>query len=206
MIKFEDISICYDGDCILENFSAVIKNGENTVLNGPSGSGKSSVLKSVVGFVRLSEGRVNVEGTEVNDENISTIRSKVCYIPQKITFDSDESVFDFLSFPFSFKINSDIVPARKEMASILSDFRLDSDIMYKPMSELSGGQVQRIGIARGILLKRSVYLLDEITSNLDKKSMSAVIEVFDKMKDVTILSVSHDIEWVEKFGRVMTLG
>ncbi|MFO7735155.1 MAG: ATP-binding cassette domain-containing protein [bacterium] len=206
MIKFDNISISYGKSCILKSFSAFIKSGEKTILDGPSGSGKSSVLKSAVGFVRPSEGRVEVDGTEVNDKNIPKIRKKVCYIPQKITFDSDETVFDFLSLPFSFKINSEIVPSREEMVRILSDFRLDADIMNKLMSELSGGQVQRTGIARGILLKRSIYLLDEITSNLDKKSMAAVFEVFDKMKDVTIVSVSHDADWVERFGRIIPLG
>jgi putative ABC transport system ATP-binding protein len=206
MIKFNDISICYGKSCVVDGFSVTVGQGEKAVLSGPSGSGKSSILKSAVGFVPISKGSVEISGTEVNDTNISIIRNSVCYIPQKITFDSDETVEEFITFPFTFKSNVNLMPAKDEIIELICKFRLNPDIMIKKMSELSGGQAQRVGIARGLLLKRPVYLLDEITSNLDKSSMSAVLEVFSQMKDATVLSVSHDPQWSKVFEKVIVLG
>ncbi len=206
MIKFNTISICYDEFCVVDSFSEMIGEGEKAVLNGPSGCGKSSILKSAVGFVPISKGSIEINGVEVNDSNISTIRNSVCYIPQKITFDPDETVEEFILFPFTFKSNVDLMPAKDEVVDLICRFKLKSEIMDKKMSELSGGQAQRVGIARGLLLKRPVCLLDEITSNLDKSSMFAVLEVFSQMKEATILSVSHDKEWSNVFKKVITLG
>jgi putative ABC transport system ATP-binding protein len=206
MIKFNEISICYGESCVVEKFSQTIKQGEKAVLSGPSGCGKSSILKSAVGFVPITSGSVEISGTEVNDTNISTIRNSVCYIPQKITFDPDETVEEFITFPFTFKSNVNLMPSKDEITRLICKFKLTPDIMSKKMIELSGGQAQRVGIARGLLLKRPVYLLDEITSNLDKLSMSAVLEVFSQMKDATVLSVSHDAEWSKVFEKVIMLG
>jgi len=78
--------------------------------------------------------------------------------------------------------------------------------MNKAMSEVSGGQQQRLAIVRGLLLKREIYLLDEITSNLDGINKKLIIDIFKNMNDVSILSVSHDEEWISYATSVVDLG
>jgi len=205
MLSFKDVEISFDGTTILSGFSLDIPKGGHVVLTGPSGSGKSSLLKTVTGVVVPKNGKITCNGKKLNSETIQDVRKMICYISQKISFEPEESADEFMMLPFTFKANKDIVPSRKEIEEITKVFGIQySSLKDKKMSELSGGQAQRLAIARGLLLKRDIYLLDEATTGLDHKNRAALIDHFRK-SGVTILSVSHDPEWIEAFENTVDL-
>jgi len=205
MLSFSNVEIAFDGKKILSNFSLDVPKSGHIVLTGPSGSGKSSLLKTVTGIVVPTQGKIIFDGKELNEATISDVRKKICYISQKIAFDTEEKVEEFMMLPFTFKANREIAPKDSDIVDILDVFSLDyNDLKHQKMSELSGGQVQRFAIARGLLLKREIYLLDEATTGLDKKNRAALIKYFKK-SGVTILSVSHDPEWIAAFENTVDI-
>lgn len=203
MISFKDVEIAFNGKAVISGFNLEVKNGGHVVLTGPSGSGKSSLLKTVTGIVTPSKGTIKCDGKVLSEDTITEFRKKICYISQKISFDPQETVDEFMMFPFTFKANKELKPQNREVEDITKVFSLNYDeIKSKLMSELSGGQTQRLAIARGLLLKRDIYLLDEATTGLDKNNRAALIEYFKK-SGVTILSVSHDPEWIGAFDNTV---
>jgi len=206
MIRFENITISFKGVDVVTDFSLDVKKGEHTVLTGPSGSGKTSILKTLTGVVVPKKGDIFINGMKVDCLSVVETRKSICYVPQKVVFDPDENVRDFIMLPFSFKANREIVPSENSVNEKLASLGLKTDIMDKMMSEVSGGQQQRLAIVRGLLLKRDIYLLDEITSNLDGLNRKMVIDIFKNMKDVSVLSVGHDEEWINGATKVIELG
>ncbi len=206
MIRFENITISFKGVDIVRDFSLDVKKGEHAVLTGPSGSGKTSILKTLTGVVVPGKGDIFINGIKVDCLSVVETRKKICYIPQKVVFDPDENVRDFIMLPFSFKANRDIVPEESLIKKRLESVGLETDLFDKMMSEVSGGQQQRLAIVRGLLLKREIYLLDEITSNLDGTNKKLIIDIFKNMNDVSILSVGHDVEWINCATSVVDLG
>lgn len=206
MIRFENITISFKGVDVVTDFSLDVKKGEHAVLTGPSGSGKTSILKTLTGVVVPKNGDIFINGMKVDCFSVVETRKKICYVPQKVVFDPDESVRDFIMLPFSFKANRDIVPEGSLIKKRLESVGLETDLLDKMMSEVSGGQQQRLAIVRGLLLKREIYLLDEITSNLDGTNKKLIIDIFKNMNDVSVLSVGHDAEWINCATSVIKLG
>jgi putative ABC transport system ATP-binding protein len=206
MIRFENITISFKGVDIVTDFSLDVKKGEHAVLTGQSGSGKTSILKTLTGVVVPGKGDIFINGIKVDCLSVVETRKKICYVPQKVVFDPDENVRDFIMLPFSFKANRDIVPEESLIKKRLESVGLETDLFDKMMSEVSGGQQQRLAIVRGLLLKREIYLLDEITSNLDGTNKKLIIDIFKNMNDVSILSVGHDEEWINCATSVVDLG
>ena len=206
MIEFKDVTISFNGHEIISGFSLTVEKGEHAVLTGPSGCGKSSVLKALTGVVPLKKGKIAIDGMELNDRTVMENRKKICYIPQKITFDPSESVREFLLFPFSFRANKSLVPSSSEINEKFESAGLNIELLERQMSEMSGGQQQRVAVVRGLMLKREIYLLDEITSNLDAKNRKMIAEMFRNINDISILSVSHDEEWIRGIKKVIDLG
>ena len=205
MISFRNIEIAFDGKTILNGFSLDVKQGGHVVMTGPSGSGKSSILKTVTGIVVPKKGEIICDGKTVDPGNIQKIRQSICYISQKISFDPQETAEEFMMLPFTFRANRELKPQEREISEISKVFSLNYEkVRLQKMSELSGGQVQRLAIARGLLLKRDIYLLDEATTGLDQKNRAALIGYFRK-SGVTILSVSHDPEWIEAFDKTVDI-
>lgn len=205
-IRFENITISFKGVDIVTDFSLDVKKGEHAVLTGQSGSGKTSILKTLTGVVVPEKGDIFINGIKVDCLSVVETRKKICYVPQKVVFDPDENVRDFIMLPFSFKANRDIVPEESLIKKRLESVGLETDLFDKMMSEVSGGQQQRLAIVRGLLLKREIYLLDEITSNLDGTNKKLIIDIFRNMNDVSILSVGHDVEWINCATSVVDLG
>jgi putative ABC transport system ATP-binding protein len=115
-----------------------------------------------------------------------------------------ESVREALLLPFQFKTHRDHLPTEAQLIDVLHRLQLPSDILSRESSRISGGEKQRIALARGLLLGKKLYLLDEVTSALDAQSKQVVFEVFSD-PDLTVLSVAHDSEWLERCGIVFEL-
>jgi putative ABC transport system ATP-binding protein len=203
LIEFENVTLQARERTLLDRADLRLRDGDKVVLRGASGSGKSSLLKCVVGAFPLAAGSVRVDGLELSPRTVARIRGRIAYIGQEPVLGA-ELVRDALLLPFSYKTHRGRSPSAAEITRLLSRLRLAADVLDDPCGRLSGGEKQRIAIARALLLEKRIFLADEVTSALDPESRSAVLEELFR-PEITLLSVSHDADWNRACDREIEL-
>ena len=129
-------------------------------------------------------------------QNASKLRQRVAYVPQSIGHIDDERGRDFLLLPFDFKANRGHRPQPGEIERWVDRFHLDPGVLDRALTQLSGGEKQRLALIRAILLRREVLLLDEVSSALDPVNRRAVQDLVLNELPHTVLAVSHEPEWI----------
>jgi putative ABC transport system ATP-binding protein len=203
LIRFDQVSVTSHNKTILSDLSFALFPGEHAVLTGKSGSGKSSVLKTLLGLNTVSSGTVYFQEQPVTPNSVQIIRSCAVYIGQEPILGA-ESVRDALLLPFQYKIHHDHHPSEAQIIETLDRLQLPTAILSSASSRISGGEKQRIALARGLLLGKKLYLLDEVTSALDSNSKQAVMDVLSE-PHITVLSVAHDPEWLKHGSIILEL-
>lgn len=196
MIKYEKINLDFDGKTIFSDFSSEIAKGEKVVLLGRSGLGKSSLFGLILGFIQPQSGKVLFDNRPVDEHNIWHIRQKVAFIDQDVSI-GGYKVSDWFSFVAGIKANHSLDLSEKRISELMDSFELSRDLLAKDISDLSGGERQRISIIVSVLLGRNVFLLDEVTSALDKNLKRKTADFFTERKDWTVVSISHDAVWLD---------
>jgi len=196
VIKLVNVSLAYNGKAVLEDFSLEIKTGAKVVILGKSGLGKSSLFSLILGFTTPNKGKIFFDGSPVDKKSIWGIRKKVAYVDQDVSI-ADGNVSSWLDFVFHLKANGSAGFDRKKVKGFLDFFELGVNVLGKDTSELSGGEKQRLAIIASILLERKVFLLDEVTSSLDKHLKKKVINYFIERDDCIVIAISHDSGWLD---------
>ena len=178
---------------LMKNFNLIIAKGEKVIFSAPSGSGKSSLLRLVLGFTDTDEGKILFNQKEVKAENLRKIRQQVGYLSQDIDFPNGK-VTDVFQEIFSYAANKHLHYSEEKLIEKLKEVNLSEDILKKNTSDISGGERQRLGWVLIMLLERSVWLLDEPTSAMDDKQKQFFIDYISKSKK-TVVCVSHDPDW-----------
>jgi ABC-type multidrug transport system ATPase subunit len=150
----------------------------------------------LMGFILPDSGNITLLGMDVNDENINEIRKNISWVPQELNIDVNY-VRDLLLLPFSFNKNKKESPTEKTIINALDKFGLNEDILAMEVSDISGGEKQRIFLTSSSLLKRKICFLDEPTSGLDAGSKGKVINYYLKECTSTVIAVTHDQEWMD---------
>lgn len=203
LIRFERVSVSVSGKPLLIQICFALQQGEKAVIQGPSGAGKSTVLKTLLGLYPLDEGEILFEGRPFDRATINAIRHQTAYIGQEPVLGA-RGVRDSLLLPFSFKANRAHAPGDIEVQEALEQLGLPPTLLLQDCATVSGGEKQRIAIARARLMRKKLYLLDEVTSNLDPVSTAAVLDFFDD-PSFTVLSVAHDPAWIARCDTVFEL-
>ena len=207
MIEFQQVSKRYDSDhTALRNVNFLLKRGELAFLTGHSGAGKSTLLKLIMLMERPTAGRVIVGGQELNRmprRQIPYIRRHIGVVFQNHQLLFDRTVFDNVAMPLEVMG----VPSRdigRRVRAALDKVGLLSKEKMNPM-QLSGGEQQRVGIARAVVNKPPVLLADEPTGNLDPALSADIMHLFEQFSQVgvTVLIASHDIALIRHMGRRM---
>lgn len=193
-IEFKNVTFAYDETPVIKNASFSIKKGDFCVIGGESGAGKSTAIKLILGIITPSSGEIYAltnDGEKI-PINILT-RGLFAYVPQGNLILSG-TIRENLTFGKKNATDEDIIKAAKtaqiwEYISSLED-GLDTELGEKGLG-LSEGQVQRIAIARALLYGAPILLLDESTSALDSKTEQALLTELQKMKDKTLITISH---------------
>jgi ATP-binding cassette subfamily C protein len=205
-IEFRNYSLTINKQ-ILKNINYTFKIGKRYAIVGGSGSGKSSLIKSILGYYYDYSGDVLVDGLELRTIDINSMYDNISYIPQTVSF-FQGTIKDNLSY-FNSNINLKLAQALK-FANIdrkiesLSN-KLDTEI-DRNLTEFSGGEKQRIGLARSIIEDKEIFILDEATSALDGKNYN-IVENNILEKDITLITVTHrlDKNILEKYDDIIVL-
>ncbi|MEN7973748.1 MAG: ATP-binding cassette domain-containing protein [Verrucomicrobiota bacterium] len=203
MLIFKNITLKVHRQTLLDDASLLIAAGDKVVLRGTSGSGKSSLLKCVVGAFPVSGGSIHFEGKDLSAETVAQIRGRIAFIGQEPVLGA-ENVRDALLLPFQFKAHHRNKPTNGRVSELLERLHLSVDILDKPSKRISGGEKQRIAIARALLLDKTIFLADEVTSALDPESKAAVMDELFR-PEITLLSVSHDPDWIASCDRIIKI-
>ncbi len=191
MIKADNISKFYNNECVLNDVSIKIEDGEFVVILGPSGSGKSTLMNVLSGLEKPESGKVFIdefEITSMSDKNVTAVRrEKIGFIFQQYYLLSHLSVLGNIKMGADLAKNADFM-------KLVNALGLSDKTKSKP-SELSGGEQQRVCIARALAKNPKFLFLDEPTGALDEKTGREVLYLICKLKkeqNFTIIMVTHN--------------
>jgi phospholipid/cholesterol/gamma-HCH transport system ATP-binding protein len=194
-VSIEGLSKSFGRFEVLKNVTFSVAPGEIFVLMGPSGSGKSVLLKHIVGLEQPSAGRVTVAGRDASSE-AARAQVRMALVFQSGALFNSLSVYDNLAlYPREHQI-ADEAAIREKVMRALQILSLEGSA-HKAPSELSGGMKKRVAIARGLVMEPQLMLYDEPTSELDPVMAATISEIIATLKDeyhVTSIVVSHDRE------------
>jgi phospholipid/cholesterol/gamma-HCH transport system ATP-binding protein len=194
-VSIEGLSKSFGRFEVLKNVTFSVAPGEIFVLMGPSGSGKSVLLKHIVGLEQPTAGRVTVAGRDASSE-ATRAQVRMALVFQSGALFNSLSVYDNLAlYPREHQI-ADEAAIREKVMRALQILSLEGSA-HKAPSELSGGMKKRVAIARGLVMEPQLMLYDEPTSELDPVMAATISEIIATLKDeyhVTSIVVSHDRE------------
>lgn len=210
VVEYKNVSFKYPGaeDYVIKDISFVAKPGETTAIIGSTGSGKSTLINLIPRFYDVSKGSIIVDGVDVREVNQKELRSKIGYIPQKgvlfsgtiesnLKYGSPNSKFEDL------KLASEIAQATEFIES--KPDKYDTEISQGG-SNVSGGQKQRLSIARALVKKPEIYIFDDSFSALDFKTDSELRKAIkNNIKDATMIIVAQRISTIKDANQILVL-
>jgi phospholipid/cholesterol/gamma-HCH transport system ATP-binding protein len=202
MIEFRNVTKAFEDDVVLNNISFRISRGETKIVLGASGSGKSTILKLILGLIQPDQGQILVDGmdiTQMRERELVDVRKRIGMVFQ------EGALFDSLSVRanvgYRLYEESDMSEEEIEVAvQRLLGFVGLEDAIEKMPAELSGGMKRRVGIARALVGTPKVILYDEPTAGLDPITKRTIVELMVKLRDlegVTSVFVTHDLQAAE---------
>jgi polar amino acid transport system ATP-binding protein len=202
-LTLEGLTASHDGHSdVLRDVSLSVAKGEVVGLIGPSGSGKSSLLRALVGLLRPRAGRMTVAGEVVDYASRASVRAArehfAIVFQQYNLFQNMTALRNVAIAPTLVK-KRDAAEVESEARRLLERVGLGAKVGAYP-DELSGGQQQRVAIARALALKPDILLLDEVTSALDPELVTEVLDTIRALRDegMTMLVVSHEMAFIRE--------
>lgn len=210
MIQFTNVFKRYEsGHEALQNVTFTLNEGEMAFLTGHSGAGKSTLLKLIMRMEVATRGQVSIDGLNLNRlarRHIPYLRRKIGVVFQDHQLLFDRSVYDNVALPLVIE-GMDPQDIGKRVRAALDKVGLLSKEKLSPIM-LSGGEQQRVGIARAVVNKPPILLADEPTGNLDPQLSAEIMQLFRQFNavGVTVLIASHDLDLISRMGlRMMQL-
>lgn len=207
-IVFDGVWFRYSNDYIIKNFSLTIKKGEIIGIAGEVGAGKSTLSQLLVRFYDVEKGRILIDGRDIRDLRIKSLRNKIALITQDV-FLFNDTIMENIRYG-NWDANEKDVENAARLAG-LHDFIISlPDGYFTRVGErgcnLSGGQRQKISIARAFLKNAPILILDEATSNLDAESEREIESaIYDLMTGKTVIIISHRPSFLQKADRIIVM-
>lgn len=199
VIKLEDVSFSYAGPLALEHVDLDIAEREFLGIVGPNGGGKSTLLEIILGELKADAGRVTVLGKAPEESRV-----EIGYVPQSIEFARDFpiSVQDavLLGRLGKTRIFGGYSARDRELAQRAMQEAEVLDLQNRHLNELSGGQLQRVLIARALVCDPKILILDEPTANIDLRAEENIFDLFKQLNSrMTVIVVSHDVGFISEY-------
>ncbi|UOB17936.1 ABC transporter ATP-binding protein [Abyssalbus ytuae] len=212
VIEIKDLRKKFDSNHVLNGFNMVLNEGENLVVMGKSGSGKSVMVKCIVGLIQPDSGSIQVMGKEIinlSREQLDELRTEIGFLFQGSALYDSMTVRENLEFPLrrhkkKFGIIEDTTPLVEEA---LESVGLSHTINLMP-SELSGGMKRRVALARTLILRPKIILYDEPTSGLDPITAKEIILLMKNIQEkynTSSLIITHDVDCARVISNRMIL-
>ena len=203
VVNFNKVSIFQNGELVLSDISLNVNKGDFVFLIGRTGSGKSSLIKTIYGDIPLKKGDGKVVSFSLNnlkEHQIPFLRRKIGIVFQDFKLLTDRNIFENLNFVLRATGWKDKDLIKKRINEVLSLVSLNN-VLKKFSSELSGGEQQRTAIARSLLNNPEIIIADEPTGNLDPQTSHEIMELFQSLNQngMTILMATHDYNMIAKF-------
>ena len=201
-IEIKSLNAYYDKLHVLKDINLNVEKGEILSLIGPSGSGKSSLLKMLVGLLTPKSGEVNLNNKSINYTNKSDLRSvreQIAIVFQQYNLFQNMNVLKNVCIAPTKIQKRDQKQVEEQAVNLLEKVGLKDKLKSYP-DELSGGQQQRVAIARALCLNPEILLLDEVTSALDPELVQEVLDTIRILasEGMTMLIVSHEMSFVKE--------
>ena len=210
LLETKEARLTFDGGPpLFDGLDMSLDEGEIVVVRGPSGGGKSTLLRCLCRLQEFDSGQVLYRGADIRGMDPPRLRRELSYLQQNPTL-VDATVRDNLLLPFTFAVNADLSrPQDAELRRWLSRMLLPEDALGRQAATLSQGQKQRVCLIRALLLEPAVLLMDEPTSALDEESSSVVLRetrTVNKERGVAVVFVTHgESEGLGVDSRVLTI-
>ncbi len=193
---------------VLNNINFTIPKGKKVALVGASGSGKSTIAKLLLKYYEPENGEITIDGGDINEISNDSLRRAISYVPQNIELFS-KSIYDNIRVS---KMNAGLDEVREAAkAADAHDFIKRLPMQYYTFLEeagngLSGGEKQRIALARAFLKKNNFYILDESTSNLDFATENIIFDmIYNRFKDKSMLIIAHRLATVKNCDEIIVM-
>ena len=203
LVTIENLNIELSGKNILTNINLIIEKGEMTFLIGKTGSGKTTLIKSLYGDISIKNSKkfeiVDFNLKEIKDYQIPFLRRKIGIVFQDFKLLDDRSIFKNLEFVLKATGWTDNNKIEDRILEVLHMVGIEINLDTYP-SKLSGGEQQRIAIARALLNNPELIIADEPTGNLDPETSIEIISLFEKLNNlgITMVIATHDYNLILK--------
>jgi len=208
-LSFENVTFCYDGrEPVLKNIDLRIAKGEMVALVGFSGAGKSTLVKLIPRFYDVSAGRITVDGTDIRDVTMASLRGQISIVTQEnILFaESVRANISFGNATFSDERVREAARAAHADEFIEALPQGYDTVLGESGATLSGGQRQRLAIARAIIKDPAILILDEATSSLDSRSEQLIQAALDEfVTGRTAIVIAHRLSTIKRADRIVVL-
>jgi ATP-binding cassette subfamily B protein len=207
-VEYDDVSFGYDDETIIEDISFDVDGGGTVALVGPTGAGKSTVLKLLLRMYDVDDGAIRIDQQDIRDVTIPSLRKKLGYVSQD-TFMFYGTVSDNIEYGTFGAEHEDVVEAAK--AAEAHEFIMNLPEGYETEIgergvKLSGGQRQRLSIARAILKDPEILILDEATSDVDTETEMLIQRSIDKLtEDRTTFAIAHRLSTIKDADKIIVL-
>ncbi|MCL1698296.1 MULTISPECIES: phosphate ABC transporter ATP-binding protein [unclassified Lysinibacillus] len=213
-IHFQQVTFSSNDKMILKSITGSFPKGKITTLVGPSGAGKTTLLKLCNGLLSPTDGQILIDNQVISAYEPTALRRHVGMALQAAPM-IEGTVFDNLALPRTLQGEK---LTEQEAIQYLQDVGLDQSFLQRPTNKLSGGQRQKVSIARTLINQSSILLLDEITSALDRQSVQEIetlIATINNKFNVTIIWITHNLQqaltighytWVMMDGELIETG
>ena len=204
IVKYNKVDIDIDSKMILENVSFALDAGEFAYIVGTVGSGKSTLLKTIYGEVDILNGSAEVleyDLCDINNRELQALRRNIGIVFQDFQLLTDRTIYDNLDFVLKCTGWTDKLAREERIREVLELVGLPQK-GYKHPHELSGGEQQRIVIARAILNRPALLLADEPTGNLDHATGDYIMNLLHKIskeENMAVLMITHNEQWLKDY-------
>ena len=204
MIEIKNISLSYDKRVVLEDISLNLKDKSFIGIIGKNGTGKSTLLKSIVGLLRPVKGNVFIDNNDVYKIKKNMLAKKISFMPQTMQFDFSFNVKDFIMFGRYPYINMFKLASKDDFKIVedIMNFTQTAEFATRNINELSGGERQKVLLAQTLVQQTDIVALDEPTSHLDIGSQAKIFKLLKTLNEKynkTIITTVHDLNLAGEF-------